>query len=129
MVKIPDAELDVLQCLHRRGDATAADIRRELEAERPMAHGSVVTLLNRLERKGLVTHWKGNVGKAFMYRATRTPQATARPVVRNVLQRVFGGDKLALVTSLFETRPPTPQELEDLERLVSELKQKRSGRP
>jgi BlaI family penicillinase repressor len=128
MARIPDAELDVLQCLHRLGDATSADVRRDLETARPMAHGSVVTLLNRLERKGLVTHWKGSVGKAFVYRATRSPQATARPLVRNVLQRVFGGDKLALVASLFETRPPTPQELDDLERLVSELKQKREAR-
>lgn len=128
MLKVPDAELDVLQCLHRLREATAADIRRELERVRPMAHGSTVTLLNRLERKGLVTHWKGSVGKAFVYRATRTLEATTRPLLRNMLQRAFGGDKLALVASLFETRPPTAQELDDLERLVAELKQNRGGR-
>ena len=128
MQKVPDAELDVLTCLHRLGEATVADVRKALEPVRPMAHGSVVTLLNRLERKGLVTHWKGNVGKAFVYQATRRPEVTTRPLLRNMLQRAFGGDKLALVASLFETRPPTPKELEDLERLVAELKAKKGTR-
>jgi BlaI family transcriptional regulator, penicillinase repressor len=128
MHKIPDAELDVLTCLHRLEEATAADIRRELEPVRPMAHGSVVTLLNRLERKALVTHWKGSVGKAFVYRATHKREVTARPLLRNMLQRAFGGDKLALVASLFETKPPTPEELEELERLVTDLKQKKGAR-
>ncbi len=127
MLRIPDAELDVLQSLHRLGDVTASDIRRDLERLRPMAHGSVVTLLNRLERKGLVTHWKGKVGKAFVYHATRTHEATTRPLLRNMLQRAFGGDKLALVASLFETKPPTPKELEELERLVAALKQKKGA--
>jgi BlaI family transcriptional regulator, penicillinase repressor len=122
MNRIPDAELDVLTILQRLGQATAADIRRELQPVRAMAHGSVVTLLNRLAGKGLVTRWKGNVGKAFVYRATRSREATMRPLVRNMLQRAFGGDKLALVASLFETRPPTAKELDDLERLLATLK-------
>jgi predicted transcriptional regulator len=128
MPKLPDAELDVLTGLQRLGQATAAELRRELEPLRPMAHGSVVTLLNRLEAKDLVTRWKGDVGKAFVYRATQRREVTTRPLLRHMLQRVFGGDKLALVASLFETRPPTAKELEELERLVADLKQKASVR-
>jgi predicted transcriptional regulator len=124
---VPDAEFDVLTTLQRLGHATAAELRRELEPVRPMAHGSVLTLLQRLEERGLVTRRKGAVGKAFVYKATQDPHATARPVLKRLLQRAFGGDTLALVASLFESRPPTAEELVELERLVADLKRRKGG--
>ena len=69
--KIPEAELDVLACLQRSGEATAREIGAALRGYRPMAHGSVVTLLKRLEAKSLVTKRKADAGKAFVYRPTR----------------------------------------------------------
>lgn len=122
---VPDAELDVLAELHRRGQATARTIREALDPYRPMAHGSVVTLLGRLEKKGLVTRHKGPVGKAFVYEPARRLSATFRPVLKKLVQRVFGGDSVALVASLFETKPPTTRELEELQRLVADLRAKK----
>lgn len=125
--RVPDAEMDVLTCLQRRGEATARDLRADLEASRPMAHGSVLTLLARLERRGLVVRRKGPVGKAFVYTPTRQAATTARPMVRRLLNRVFNGNSVDLVASLFETKPPSAQELDDLQRLLTELKQARRG--
>jgi predicted transcriptional regulator len=126
MVKatLPPAEMEVLACLDRLGPATAAQIREALQAYRPMAHGSVVTLLKRLEAKKLVTHRKGSVGKAFLYSARREPKGTFRGVVRNLVQRVFHDDPAALVASLFETKPPSAQELDRIEKMVQELRRK-----
>ena len=90
--RLPNAELDVLGCLWKRQLATAREIRETMKSYRPMAHGSVVTLLKRLEAKGLVTRRKGRVGKAFVYRATRRPEPTCRGILRNLLDRAFGGD-------------------------------------
>lgn len=120
--RLPDAELDVLACLWRRGTATAREIRETLEDYRPMAHGSVVTLLGRLQDKGLVTREKAPVGKAFVYEPTRRPAPTYRRVVGDMLQRIFGGNSVALVASLFETQPPTQREIQDLQDLLDELK-------
>jgi hypothetical protein len=62
-----------------------------------------------------------------VYKATQDPHATARPVLKRLLQRAFGGDTLALVASLFESRPPTAEELVELERLVADLKRRKGG--
>lgn len=125
--KIPDAELDVLACLWKQGgEGTARQIREAMDPYRPMAHGSVMTLLKRLEEKGLVTKRKAPVGKAFLFQATRKPGPTYRRLVQDLLDRVFGGNGLALVTSLFETRPPTREEIEDLQRMLDELRARRS---
>lgn len=125
---LPDAELEVLACLWQHSKATARQIRETMSGYRPMAHGSVVTLLKRLESKGLVSKEKGAVGKAFVYAPTQRPGPTYRRIVENLLQRVFAGDGVALVASLFETQPPTSEELEELQRLLDQLRKKTTKR-
>jgi BlaI family transcriptional regulator, penicillinase repressor len=125
--RLPDAELEVLSCLHRRREATARELREDLRAQRPMAHGSVLTPLGRLERRGLVSRRKGPVGKAYLYAPTRQAAATVRPLLKRLLNRVFDGNAVELVASLFDTRPPTAKELDELQRLVSDLRRKRGG--
>jgi predicted transcriptional regulator len=126
--ELPDAEMDVLGSLYRRGEATARDVREDLAVDRPMAHGSVVTLLKRLETRGLVTRRKGPVGKAFLFSPTRKQTTTVRPVLKRLVNRIFGGDAAALVASLFETRPPTAAELREIEALLRAERRRRSGR-
>ncbi len=122
--RLPDAELDVLACLWQSGQLTAREIREQLVARRPMAHGSVMTLLGRLLKKGLVSREKAPVGKAFVFRAVRRPDGAFRGVIERVLQRVFGGDRLALVATLFSTRPPTQDEQKQLRDLLADLQTK-----
>lgn len=116
---LPPAERDVLACLHRHQRATARLIRETLSDFRPMAHGSVVTLLRRLEAKGLVTRSKGE-GSAFVYRAKQQPRVTFQGEIRRMVERLFHGDGVALVATLFETNPPNAEEVERLQRMLDE---------
>jgi predicted transcriptional regulator len=125
---VPDAELEVLACLHRQGKATAREIREQMQGYRPLAHASVLTLLTRLESKGLVSREKGPFGKAFVYLPTTLSKSTTRQVLKKLLQRVFHGDGVALVTSLFQSKPPTAEELDRLEALLTQLRAQRSER-
>jgi predicted transcriptional regulator len=125
---VPTAELEVLACLRQMGHATAREIREHMHTYRPMAHGSVVNLLKRLESKKLITKKKGPVGKAFVYRPLAATAGIYENLLNRLLNRVFGGDSLALVSSLFETRPPDNRELEKLEMLLDELRAKHSGK-
>lgn len=130
--KPPDAELEVLACLRRLKKATAREVKDAVSEYRPMAHGSVLTLLKRLESRSLVTKKKGTTGKAFVYRPTRLAESTYNKVLTQLLHRVFAGDSVALVASLFERKLPDPQELADLQQLLDELKEKsaeKGGKP
>jgi len=126
--KIPDAEADVLSVLFEAGEATARTVREALARRRPMAHGTVVTLLRRLEDRGVVKRRKADEGKAFVYRPTREHARTFGPAVSALMQRAFGGKPAALVASLFETRPPSAQEIDELEALVDQLKRERRSK-
>jgi predicted transcriptional regulator len=119
---IPDAELEVLACLQQQGEASARQIRESMAGYRPMSHGSMVTLLKRLEAKELVQKKKGPTGKAFIYYPAKDSRQTLRPILKKFVRRIFGGSSLALINSLFESHPPTPEELNQLETLIAQLR-------
>jgi BlaI family transcriptional regulator, penicillinase repressor len=119
--RVPEAELDVLAALRRRGPLLAADLIAELSATRPLSHGSITTLLARLEKKGLVSRRKADVGKAFVYSATPRADRAVRGTVERLVARVFGGDRMVLVAALFESRALDADEVERLERMVADL--------
>ena len=124
---LPDAELEVLACLWpsaAQGGATARDVRERMRGYRPMSHGAMVTILKRLEGKGLVSKRKGPVGKAFLFEPTRAPEPMYRKIMRDLHERVFGGSGVTMMASLFETRPPTVDELDKLQDLLNELRRK-----
>lgn len=119
--RIPDAELEVLACVQRRGEATGREVREDLEAWRPLSHSSVMTLLGRLQDRGLVTREPGE-GREYVYQATASREAAVEPILRRLLNRVFEGDAAGLVASLFETHRPGTEELDRLEALLESLR-------
>lgn len=120
--RIPDAELEVLACVQRRDGATAAEVRRDIASWRPLSHSSVMTLLGRLQERGLTTREPGE-GREYVYHATATRDEAVEPIFHRLLDRVFEGDAAGLVASLFETRRPDRRELERLEALLEELRE------
>lgn len=111
----------MLARLHELGEAEASEIRRKMEALRPLSHASVMTLLGRLEAKSLVSRRKGEVGKAFLYSPTRHAQETYQSVVGRLMERVFANDPVALVSSLFGAKKPTAKQLTRLQDLIDGL--------
>jgi BlaI family transcriptional regulator, penicillinase repressor len=125
---VPNAELEVLACLRQTHRATVREIQERMHPYRPMAHGSVINLLKRLEAKKLVSKKKGSVGKAFIYQPTAATASMYRNMLNRLLNRVFGGDSLFLVASLFETQPPDNEQLDKLEELLEELRAQKRGK-
>ncbi|MEM9644095.1 MAG: BlaI/MecI/CopY family transcriptional regulator [Planctomycetota bacterium] len=123
-LKIPDAERDVLICLNRLGQATVQEIRTGLAPVRELEASSVLTLLNRLEGKKLVTKRKAKTGKAFVFRPTAASKKAYSHFMKDLFHHVFGGDTLAFMSSFFETRKPSDSEIEQLKELLDELKAK-----
>ena len=120
--ELPDAELEVLATLWHRGPSTAREIREEMEDFRPMTHGAVATLIKRLEEKGLVLRTGDKVGKAFIYRAAKDPTSTYRAKAGDLLQRLFRGSSVRMMSALFESTPPSAEEIDQLEELLEGLK-------
>ena len=117
--------MEVLCVLHARGEAEAREVREALAPYRPMSHASVLTLLGRLEGKGLVWRQKGQVGKAYVYGPRRSASQVYGGLLRRILRRVFANDPARLVASLLEAQKPTEAELREIRALIDGLQKRR----
>ena len=80
--RLPPAERDVLACVYRLPEATARQIRESLHSYRPMVHGSVLTLLKRLEAKRLLAEEEGPCGQGLCLSRHSTPEIHVHPLAR-----------------------------------------------
>lgn len=99
--RLTELQLEIMNVLWRRGEATIGDVREALRPERELAHTTVATLLSRLEKKGAVRH--RTEGRQYVY----APAVEAARVQRSVmgdltelLDRLFAGDVTVAVSHL-----------------------------
>ncbi|HEY7922016.1 MAG TPA: BlaI/MecI/CopY family transcriptional regulator [Vicinamibacteria bacterium] len=110
-------ELELMKLVWSRGQATVRDVYEVMRAERRVAYTTVMTMLNVLEKKG---HLKKKVaGRSFVYRPTRPQRQVIGGMVREFVERVFGGSAEPLLVHLVEERL-SPEELDALARRIKE---------
>ena len=91
-------ELDCMNTLWPMGEGTVREIRDSLAARRPRAYTTIMTIMDRLARKGVVERRK--VGRAYTYRANVTADEARAQALGQVVENFFGGSKEALLTQL-----------------------------
>lgn len=127
-MKPSDSEMEVLSTLLETGPATAVEVHGTLTRKRPWARSTVVTFLRRLEAKGLLTHSRRKNSRAFVYRPTSKAHAARRGLLRELMNRVFGGNPLPLMASLLEDCRLGEEQIELLRRMLKERTEKQSKR-
>jgi BlaI family transcriptional regulator, penicillinase repressor len=118
-------ELEALKVLWARGKATVREIYQELkprEREGDLAYTTVLSLLQTMEQKGLVGHEPA--GKAYVYYPRVQRESTFRKLAAGFLDQVFDGALGEYVARALQSRRPSLQELEELERMIGEAKKK-----
>jgi predicted transcriptional regulator len=103
-----------------RGEATVRDVYEALLEHRRIAYTTVMTTMNILEKKG---HLKKRAdGRSFVYRPARPRQKVLQAMVRDFVDRVFGGSAEPLLVHLLEDRSLTEADLDDLARRIRSRK-------
>jgi len=116
-------ELEVLKVLWDRGPSTVREVMDVLNAARPRAYTSVMSLLNVMTEKRLVV--REPQGRAFVYRPRNDRRRTLRRMVGDLLGRAFEGSTSQLVAHLLDQTKPTAEELEEIRRTIEQYQQQR----
>lgn len=111
-----EGELEILQVLWERGDSTVRDVHDVLNALRPRAYTSIMSLMNIMTDKGLVV--REPQGRAFVYRARRPREKTLGQIVGGVLGGAFAGSAQELVAHVLEQSKPSAEELDEIRRMI-----------
>ena len=100
----PPLELECLKALWRLGEGNVKDVRQALTENRTLAYTTVMTVLDRLARKGGVVRRK--VGRSFVYAPVLSRPALCGLAVQELVERFFDGNQSALMDYLKNGSPP-----------------------
>ena len=95
---LPPLELEVMKALWQLGESTVREVNTEMNRRRPLAYTTVMTLLDRLARKGAAARRKQ--GRAFLYRPLISRRAALEMVVDRLAIDFFGGSRDRLLAHL-----------------------------
>jgi BlaI family penicillinase repressor len=114
-----EGELAILQVLWEAGPQPVSEIKRVLELGRPTGYTTVLKLLQIMTGKGLVE--RDETRRPQIYRAKYSREQTQRQLLRDLLQRAFGGSVRDLVLQALATKKSPPEELEAIEKLLDRM--------
>jgi predicted transcriptional regulator len=122
-----ERELDLLKILWEHQGASVREIYDILHAsDTQLAYTTVLSLLQTMERKGLVQH--EIAGKAYRYFASVQRDQTFRSLAGSFLDHVFDGAIGEYLVHAMESRQPTEKELSDMEAMIAQYRQRQQTR-
>ena len=120
------SELAILRVLWERGPSTVRQVHDQLALERPAAYTTALKLLQIMAEKGLVD--RDERDRTHIYRARLSEETTQRQLVRDLLDRAFGGSAGKLVMQALATKRASAEELKDIRQAIDEARHDREAR-
>lgn len=122
-----DAELAILRVLWERGPSTVRQVHDVLVSRvGPAAYTTALKLLQIMTEKGLVR--RDDSDRTHVYQARWTEEQTQRQLVRDLLDRAFGGSASKLVLQALNARRATAEELGEIRKLIEARREARDDR-
>ena len=117
-LRLGKVQLQIMQILWERGQATAREITDALNEKEAIAHSTVQTLLRKLEAKGAVEHEVAD--RSFVFRPLYGRTEVTETAARDLLTRVFGGSVYGMVAHLLRHEDVSREELARLRDLIAD---------
>ena len=114
--RLGDLQLAIMRVLWDNGEATAAAVHAALHPERGLAPTTIATMLNKMEKKGVVAH--RTEGRQFVYRPRIAQNEVNRSMVGDLIDRLFAGDAAALLSHLLAEREIDATELDQIKAMI-----------
>jgi predicted transcriptional regulator len=124
--KPTDAELAILRVLWERGPSTVRQVHELVARDRPAAYTTALKLLQIMTEKGLVD--RDERERTHIYRARLSEEQTQRQLVRDLLDRAFGGSQSKLVMQALATKRASADELREIRKAIDGAKNEREAR-
>jgi len=122
-----DGELAILRVLWERGPSTVRQVHEVLVARvGPIAYTTALKLLQIMTEKGLVR--RDDTDRTHVYTTRLSEEQTQRQLVRDLLDRAFGGSASKLVMQALNARRATDEELGEIRRLIEARREERDDR-
>jgi BlaI family transcriptional regulator, penicillinase repressor len=124
------AELSILNVLWRRGPSTVREVLVDLNDDRPKGNSTgyttVLKLMQIMTDKGLVRRDESQ--RTHVYQAAASEDQTQGRLVRDLLDRAFGGSAQKLVLHALSAKKASPQEIAEIRSLLDAMEKAEAER-
>jgi predicted transcriptional regulator len=123
--KPTETELEILRVLWKHGPSTVREVHKILNGERETEVGYSTTLkmFQVMTQKGLVE--RDETVRPQIYTPRVPQEQTQKQLVKDLLNRAFGGSARQLVMRALSVEEASDEELEQLERLLDKFEEKK----
>ena len=119
-IKPTESELEILQVLWDKGNATVREVHEELSAYKDSGYTTTLKLMQIMFEKGLVRRDDSN--KTHVYTPNVSKEKTQRQLVGKMVDSLFGGSASQLAMQALGTSQPSKEELDEIQKLLNDLK-------
>lgn len=121
--RLSDSELAIMQILWRRGEMRAAEVADIARGEIGWERNTSYTFLNRLIKKGAVSRRD----PGFVCTAKCSREELCKEEAHGIVNKLFGDSLSLFVSSFLNGTSITPQEKENLQKLIDSHKPNDKG--
>lgn len=114
-----DAELNILAVLWERGSATVREVHEDLAPTSGIGQTTVLKLMQIMVEKGLLVRDTGV--RPQIYKPARPRKQTQKALLKDVVDRAFGGSQRELLLQALSMRRTSAEELREIRELLDEL--------
>jgi BlaI family transcriptional regulator, penicillinase repressor len=107
----------VMEAVWDLGEATVQQVRDRLGREPSPAYTTVLSVMQKLEKAGWLTHRAE--GRSYLYRPSRSREEAGATSLRGFIDRVFRGDRLLLFQRLLEDEGISEEDLKALGMMIT----------
>jgi len=119
--KPTEAEQEILQTLWGLEKATVREVHTELAAKREVGYTTVLKLMQIMFEKGTLARDESR--RSHVYWPRQKARVTQRRLVKDFVQKVFGGSTEKLVLHALSTKKATPDEIANIRKMLDEMEE------
>jgi BlaI family transcriptional regulator, penicillinase repressor len=110
-----DLQKNVMEIVWTLGEASVNQVKTKL-ARRKLAYTTVLSVMQKLDKAGWLTHREE--GRAYVYRPVVTRAEAGRSSLRQFIDRVCGGDPIAMFQHLLDDQELSADDLAELRKMI-----------
>jgi predicted transcriptional regulator len=120
-----DLQKAVMEIVWELGEATVNQVREKLGRRKRLAYTTVLTVMQKLDKAGWLTHREE--GRAYVYRPTKTRDEAGRSSLRQFIDRVCGGNPIAAFQHLLDDEELSADDLSALRKMIDKRRKELSN--
>ena len=117
-----DTELAILRVLWELGPSTVRQVHEALAETRDTGYTTTLKLMQIMADKGLVK--RNETARTHVYSAVAGEEQTQHALVKDLVDRAFGGSAAALVLRALSAEGTSADELREIRKLIDDYREK-----